>query len=157
MQLGKDKLKILSVEDWFRIAPPKKGILQWRDGRSAKELAKDWCGRMGHPCPPEEFIHLLSPLVAAENLEEAEGWPEHIVAIDDLPGEQPNIDLAIITNGMQGRTAICIEAKADESFGRYVSEIRMAATKKIEQGIATNALKRIDRLEQLLFPVLYLT
>lgn len=152
MQLGKRQLKILSVEDWLRIAPPKKGILQWKDGRSAKELAKAWCGRKGHLCPPEEFIHLLSPLVAAEDLEEAEGWPEHIIPIDDLPGEQPNIDLAIRCNGKQGRTVICVEAKADESFGKYVSEMRSAAGKKLKQGIATNACKRIDRLEQLLFP-----
>lgn len=152
MRLGKGQLKILSVEDWFQIAPPKKGILQWKDGRSAKELSKAWCSRKGRPSPPEELVRLLSPLVEANQLEEAEGWPEHIIAIDDLPGEQPNIDLAIRCSGRQGPTVICVEAKADESFGKYVSEVRSAAVKKLEQGIGTNAVKRIDHLEQLLFP-----
>jgi len=152
MQLGKGKLKIQSVEDWYRIAPPKKGILQWKDGRSAKELSKAWCGRKDHACPPDEFAQLLLPLVNAHQLENADGWPEHIVPIDDLPGEQPNIDLAIRCNGEQGRTVICVEAKADESFGKYVSEMRSAGVKKIKQGIATNAIKRIDHLEQLFFP-----
>ena len=152
MKLRKGQVEIRNVKDWFRVAPPKKGIVQWKDGRSAKELAKAWCGRSDYPSPPEEFRHLLSPLVTAEQLGKAEGWPEHVVRIDDLPGEQPNIDLAVMCDGRQGRTAICIEAKADESFGKYVSEMRAAATKKIAQGIRTRAIDRIERLEKLLFP-----
>ena len=30
---------ISSLDDWFRLAPPEKGAVQWKDGRSAKELA----------------------------------------------------------------------------------------------------------------------
>ena len=32
--------EILTIENWFRFAPPKKGEPQWVDGRSAKEFAR---------------------------------------------------------------------------------------------------------------------
>ena len=152
MRLCKAQSNIQGVEDWFQIAPPKKGILQWKDGRSAKELAKAWFGRRDLPHPPVEFLRLLSPLANADQLEEAEGWPEHKVPIDDLPGEEPNIDLAIVIEGTKGRTAICIEAKADESFGRYLSDIHDEAAKKIGQGKKTGVMERLLRLENELFP-----
>lgn len=151
MKFRKGQVEIRNVEDWLQFAPPKRRAVQWKDGRSAKELAKAWCGRRDYPSPPEEFLQLLSPLVTAKQLGKADGWPEHIVRIDDLPGEQPNIDLALTCNGRQGRTAICVEAKADESFGQYVSEKRRAATNKIAQGIPTKANERIERLEKSLF------
>ena len=42
MRIHKSGHEILSVEDWFKYAPPKKGELQWKDKRSAKELAQSW-------------------------------------------------------------------------------------------------------------------
>ncbi len=147
MKLCKEPYDIQSVDEWFKFAPPKKGALQWKDGRSAKELAKAWCEGKKNPSPPEEFLQLLAPIVSADHLADTVGWPEHKVRIDDLPGEPPNIDLAIVSNGKQGLTAICIEAKADETFGRYVSEMYVAAAKRIEQGEKTGAIERIDYLE----------
>lgn len=32
--------EIRSVDDWFKVAPPKGKDKQWKDGYSAKELAK---------------------------------------------------------------------------------------------------------------------
>lgn len=150
--MSKGHLNIENVEDWFRFAPPKRGARQWKDGRSAKELAKAWCARENRPSPPEEFLRLLTPLVGPDELADAIGWPEHQVPIDDLPGEPPNIDLAIVSDGKQGRTAICVEAKADETFGRYVSEVHDVAALQIEHGRKTGVLKRLLRLETTLFP-----
>lgn len=147
MKLCKGDSDIQSVDDWFKFAPPKKGALQWKDGRSAKELAKAWCAKANCPSPPEEILQLLAPIVSADHLADTVGWPEHQVRIDDLPGEPPNIDLAIVSNGKQGLTSICIEAKADETFGRYVSEMYDAAAKRIEQGEKTGAIERIVFLE----------
>jgi hypothetical protein len=155
MRLCKGSSDIQSVDDWFQLAPPKKGALQWRDGRSAKELAKAWCGRKNHPSPPEEFLRLLAPLVSADQLADAVGWPEHQIPIDDLPGEPPNIDLAIVSDGKLGRTAICVEAKADEPFGEYALAKHDAATKQIEKGVKTGGLKRLLHLEDNLLPELY--
>ena len=151
MRLHKGCSDIQSVEDWFRFAPPKKGALQWKDGRSAKELARAWCGGKDRPSPTDEFLQLLAPLVNENQLACADGWPEHQVPIDKLRGEPPNIDLAIVSDGNQGHTVICIEAKADESFGRYVSEMHDAATKRIGQGKKTGVLERIVHLENQLF------
>lgn len=147
MKLCKGPFDIQSLDDWFKFSPPKKGALQWKDGRSAKELARAWCAKANSPSPPEEFLQLLAPIVSADHLANAVGWPEHQVPIDDLPGEPPNIDLAIVSNGKQGLTVICIEAKADETFGRYVSEIYDAAAKRIERGEKTGAIERIVYLE----------
>ena len=152
MRLCKGSLDIQSIDDWFRLAPPKKGALQWKDGRSAKELARTWCGRNNSPSPPEEFLDLLMPLVNAVQLAGAIGWPEHQVPIDDLRGEPPNIDLAIVSEGKQGRTAICVEAKADEPFGEYALTIHDSAMKRIKQGVKTGALKRLLHLEENLLP-----
>ena len=151
MQLFKGATEIKSVSDWFKLAPPKKGALQWKDGRSAKELAKAWCEGKKHPSPPEVFLKLLTPLVNADQLADTVGWPEHRVLIDNLLGEPPNIDLAIVCDGLLGLTVICVEAKADESFGEYASGIHDAAVKKIEQGLPTGSLKRLLQLEKNLF------
>ena len=152
MRLCKGSSNIQSVNDWFRLALPKKGALQWKDGRSAKELAKAWCNRKNCPSPPEEFLKLLTPLVDADQLAGAAGWPEHQVPIDDLPGEPPNIDLAIVSDGLLGRTAICVEAKADEPFGEYALAKYDDAAKRIELGEKTGALKRLLNLEKNLLP-----
>ncbi len=43
---------IACIEDWFRCAPPKRGLLQWKDFRSAKELARSFFrsgSRVPHP------------------------------------------------------------------------------------------------------------
>jgi len=49
-----DGKPIRSIDDWFNLAPPKKGRKQWKDGRSAKELAKAWF-RTGRAKVPEEL------------------------------------------------------------------------------------------------------
>jgi hypothetical protein len=152
LKLSKGPSDIQNIDDWFKFAPPKKGALQWKDGRSAKELAKAWCAKANGPTPPEEFLKLLAPIVGADHLADADGWPEHQVPIDNLPGEPPNIDLAIVSDGKQRRTAICIEAKADEPFGRYVAEMYDAATKLIKMGGKTRVLERIVYLENNLLP-----
>jgi hypothetical protein len=34
--------EILTMDDWFALAPPKKGEKHWLDNRSAKEMARYW-------------------------------------------------------------------------------------------------------------------
>jgi hypothetical protein len=151
MKLCKGPSDIQSMDDWLKFAPPKMGELQWKDGRSAKELARAWCAKANCPSPPEEILQLLKPLVGSDQMAGAVGWPECQIPIDRLPGEPPNIDLAIVSDGKQGRTAICIEAKADEPFGRYVSEMYDAADKRIKQGEKTGVIDRIVYLENQLW------
>jgi hypothetical protein len=87
-----------------------------------------------------------------DQLTGADGWPEHQIPIDDLSGEPPNIDLAIVSDGLLGRTAICVEAKADEPFGDYALAKHDLAVSQIEKGEKTGTLKRLLHLEEYLLP-----
>ena len=114
--------EIRYIDDWFHLAPPKKGIKQWKDGRSAKELAKAWFPSKGQPKIPNELYNLLN---SHEDTKEAvinEGIPEHIVALDNFRGEQRICDLALYGLVQDKVISINIEAKADEPFDLTVQE-----------------------------------
>lgn len=49
--------EITSVEQWLEHAPPAGATRHWKDGRSAKELAKAWF-RSGQPQVPREIFDL---------------------------------------------------------------------------------------------------
>lgn len=54
VRIAKNGQLITSVDDWFRHAPPKGGADHWRDGRSAKELARAWI-ESGSVAVPDEL------------------------------------------------------------------------------------------------------
>lgn len=58
MRITKNGHEIRTVDDWFQYAPPMGRQIQWRDGRSAKELAKAWCSGL-EPTVPTELVQLL--------------------------------------------------------------------------------------------------
>jgi Domain of unknown function (DUF6946) len=96
MRVHKSGHEILSVEDWFKYAAPKRGELQWKDKRSAKELAQSWC-RNGTPNPPDA----LGPLMEAKfgtRITFDEAKPECIIELDDFVGEHRNCDLVVLCN-----------------------------------------------------------
>jgi hypothetical protein len=93
MRIHKSGHEILSVEDWFKYAPPKRGKLHWKDGRSAKELARSWF-RNGTLKPPEELVALLEAKFGPEiTFDEAK--PECIIEIDEFESEHRNCDLVV--------------------------------------------------------------
>jgi hypothetical protein len=151
MRLSKANVTIRSIEDWRALAPPTRGDRYWKDGRSAKELARAWCSG-AEPRAPADLVQLLSPLVSADHLADAEGWPEHRIPFDDIRGERPNIDLALLTGGYHGKTAICIEAKANEPFGTDVFGVLTSAAFKIARDENTRAISRVQRLSALVLP-----
>ncbi len=114
---------IYTVDDWFRLAPPAGGAHQWVNGRSAKELAKAWCGRASGPAVPVELQELLTTHPDIDGAVFLEAIPEYKVAFDDIPGEPRNTDLVCIAERADQRIAISIEAKADEPFGELVSKV----------------------------------
>ncbi len=139
--------EIQSVDDWFLHAPPKKGIKQWKDGRSAKELARAWFPSTGRPNIPNELIKLLN---SHEDIKDAvidAGIPEHIVALDNFRGEQRNCDLALYGRVGDKPISINIEAKADEPFDLTIQEKLDSVSKKPRSNIP----KRIDHLCRSLF------
>ena len=114
--------EIQSVDDWFHLAPPKKGISHWKDGRSAKELAKTWFPSEGQPKIPNELVNLLKSHDDTKDAVIDEGIPEHIVALDNFRGEQRNCDLALYGRVRNKTISINIEAKADEPFDMTIQE-----------------------------------
>jgi uncharacterized protein DUF6946 len=144
MRIHKSGNEIRSVEDWLRYAPPKKGELQWEDKRSAKELARSWCGK-GFACPPEEMRALLEWAFRTE-IAFDEAKPECVIKLDDFAGEHRNCDLVVLCNVGTRRMVINVEAKADEPSGDVIGEYYDQKT-----GTGSNVPFRIQQLSQALF------
>lgn len=144
MRISKNGKLICSIDSWFEAAPPKGGLEQWVDGRSAKELAKAFCFQDTVAVPPELHSILNSHTVLAP-VELTEGWPEHKITLDSFRGETRNTDLAGLGTCGLGTVAISIEAKADESFGGLIGSILAGAS------TASKVPARIETLAQALF------
>jgi hypothetical protein len=138
-------IPIHSVDDWFRLAPPKKGSRQWKDGRSAKELAKAWF-RTGTPQVPEELEGLFESHPATQSLVIERGIPEMQTRLDDFRGEKRNHDLILLGHAGSVSTLVAIEAKADEEFGPVIQDY-LEKTK----GTSSNVPHRIDLLSRSIF------
>jgi uncharacterized protein DUF6946 len=144
MRIHKSGHEIRSVQDWFSYAPPKKGELQWKDKRSAKELAQSWL-RNGTPKPPAELDALLEARFST-GVTVDEAMPERIIELDDFVGEHRNCDLVVLCNVDAKRMVINIEAKADEPFGDVIGEYLDRKT-----GSGSNVPARIRQLSRALF------
>jgi hypothetical protein len=145
VQIVKDGYTIKSVDDWFRLAPPKEGKKHWVDGRSAKELAKAWFSKSDTAFVPSELAELLSsnPDLAGTTIREAE--PEARIKLDNYRGETRNADLVLCAERNGETIIITVEAKADELFDVTIEDKLRSAKVK------SNVPKRIDHLCQALF------
>lgn len=128
--------EIRSVDDWFAQAPPKQGIKQWVDGRSAKELAKVWFPVAGDPQMPSELRLLLESREDTRGIVFDEGEPERVTVFDDCGGEGRNADLVLWGQTPHGKVLASIEAKADETFGDIAGEY-------VQQSLACNPCSRV--------------
>ncbi len=152
MKIKKNGHTINSVDDWFHFAPPKRPDLHWKDGRSAKELAKAWFPADGLPVIPAELSSLLESSVVIGKIDLCDGEPEAVVHVDSFRGEPPNCDLLIHGTCKRGKVAIYVEAKADERFGQEVGqafdngERTNAAFAKGERARLSNSPDRIRLL-----------
>lgn len=142
--VGSSGQPICSVDDWFHFAPPKLGSKHWKDGRSAKELAKAFCAP-GVPAVPAELLGLLASSARLDGVQLTQVWPEHKIQLDSYWGETRNADLAAVGIGKAGVVAVTLEAKADEEFGPTIAE-RLHA-----KSAGPNVRRRISSLSQSLF------
>lgn len=151
MRIHKAGFEIHSVEDWFEYAPPKKGKLQWVDNRSAKELARAWCGR-GFACTPDEMRLLLERVFGTEIVFK-EAKPECMIRLDDFDGEHRNCDLVVLCDVGARRLVISVEAKADEPFGDLIGKYydQTSAPGLHGQVSRSNVPARIQALSRALF------
>lgn len=136
-----DGTPITSWEEWTR---PKKEI-HWKAGRSAMELAKAWF-RNDILSPPQELLSLLNSTDRLKGIDFISGVPELVTSLPER-GEGRNHDLALVGKTENEQITVCIEAKADESFGSdTVSEYWNKAKKRRGKGESTRVPERIQSL-----------
>ena len=95
-----------------------KGILHWRAGRSAAELAQAWWNAKGMPPRVRSVIERCAEWRGASIVE---AFFEHQTELG-TPGQPSQTDLLVLTERSKGRGIIAVEGKASEPFGPLVDE-----------------------------------
>jgi hypothetical protein len=131
---------IRTLDDWRQFAPPKNPVRQWKEGRSAQELARYWLRENVSRTLPEQINALLKVREQTKAFEATEGFAELKTPLDNYGGETRNHDLVIIGTANSDRTLITIEGKADEPFGstsigRYFAERLQVTGSKVPDRI----------------------
>lgn len=140
MDIRIEKKTIINDEtDWLIVAPPKGGLEQWKDGRSAKEFAR--FVTKSH----NSFSKLINDIVE-KNLhytsESLTGEPEAKTDLPPTGSSGPrNHDLLLFDD----RIVIGIEAKVDEPFGdKTILQEKKSASK--------DKAARIEWLKETILP-----
>ena len=144
IHIHKDEHLITTIEEWLHFAPPKMRERHWKDGRSAKELAKAFL-ETDTPQVPRELQDVLCSNHALGSVVLSDGIPEHKIPLDAYPGETRNSDLCCWGQANTGIVAVSIEAKADESFGSTIGKALTTAAPN------SNVPKRISDLANAIF------
>jgi hypothetical protein len=143
--------QIRTIDDWFKLAPPKRGNFHWKDGRSAKECARAWCPDTGDVCCPSELTELLNSHPDIKGATIVSAIPEYLTSFDRL-GEPRNSDMVAIAHHCGGNLAISIEAKADEAFDESVMKVLHRAVRRICLDMDSNGVLRVQQLAKSLLP-----
>lgn len=123
MLLKKHPNDIVDHNNWYNACPPKKGEKQWKDGRSAKELAKYITEKL--PIVPTEIEKAINVIVPANT--EFDWDAEYVTKLPGA-GEGRNHDAILFNEDI----VITIEAKADETLGNLIEEeIKNASVNKL--------------------------
>ena len=121
--------RIETLEDWYEHAPPFTPNLHWKDGKSAKELANYVLLHDG--------IHKLLENLGISYNGALLCYPEHVTGLPGK-GNGRNHDLLIVSEN--GNILIGVEAKTDESFGRYCKDIKNPSENKKHRLMAMKEL-----------------
>lgn len=140
MKIFKDKkmtIEITSVEEWFKHCPPADPSVQWKDKRSAKEMARFWTDLIKQA----DFLLFLKKIKKDLTLNYA--IPEIATKFDNYRNSRKN-DLCVFATENGEEILISIEGKSDEPFGKnYVDkEWKLSINEKIKGSKST----KIDRL-----------
>ena len=130
---------IFTIDDWKRLSPPMGGDRQWKDGRSAKELARYITAAL--PNVPCEIESILSHFVSGDSaFEWAAEYVTDFSSHDLGRGEGRNHD-AMMAND---EIFVGIEGKADESLGsQYIGTALV--------GASCNKIHRINGMIEMLY------
>ena len=136
--IGENGDEIRDIEEWKRLGGPKESS-QWKEGRSAYELANDWV--TGRAQPRVEAL-LNSQL---DGVELEVGFAEKKTRFDGYAGPR-NHDLLIEASSAEGPVVIGVEGKADEPFDLSLIEKRVQARRSLDANPNSNALRRLDEM-----------
>ena len=141
MKIYSDRLLDKEINDlckWFELCPPKEGIEQWKDYRSAKEMAKFWLDQKN--CEEfQQFIRKTIPDFTYDHI-----IPESASIFDRYRSPRKH-DLYIA--GKDNKSIITIEGKADESFGN--NDFEKELNESIKEKIKKPNSKKFDRMIEL--------
>ncbi|MBW3554819.1 MAG: hypothetical protein KY466_15005 [Gemmatimonadetes bacterium] len=84
MKVIKQGRELTTLDQWHAAMPPRVRDRQWKDGRSAKELARAWVGTSS-VVVPEELTRLLETDSEFSAVELHEAIPEAEVAFGRIP------------------------------------------------------------------------
>lgn len=131
---------IRNIDDWYRLCPPLKKNDHWKDGKSAKELAKDWIINEGQ----QLFDVLnLSEEFSKTNFKIAS--PRFKSIFDSYRGPMQH-NLLILGENKNGEVLISIEANSDEPFREEIGKYYNKALKERNNGSNTKIPNRIEEL-----------
>lgn len=134
---------INTLSEWGSECPPQGKSKQWKDGRSAKETAKQWLQTI-----PVEFCEILKSFKL--NYEYCS--PEHVSKLDNFKGNARNHDLLITATDPNGeKFVISVESKVDEPFDVTVEERREAAMASLIKNPRSKAQARVNNLLDAIF------
>ena len=122
---------IESVDRWFEYAGPTRGSDHWKDGKSAKELAKFIIEDDGG----NKILEYLE--ISFDGLVNC--YPEYTTRLPAKGGNR-NHDLLLVAE--DNSFLIGVEAKSDESFDRYYKDLKP---------FSENRKRRIEELSSLVF------
>ena len=111
LELKKNGKIIKSVDDWYSAAPPKNPSLHWKDGRSAKELAKYMTSTKGYM--PKEIENILTKLGCNTNIT-FYGEPESVTSLEGRGGGRHH-DLLLVQGN---EVMIGVELRVMNVLGR---------------------------------------
>jgi len=133
-----ERTEITDINSWFALRPPMGGKKQWKNGRSAKELARYMT--KNYPDVPKEIEDLLLKFTSAGS--EFEWDAEYVTDFEKYglgKGEGRNHDGMMVN----GDIFVGIEGKADESLGNLLGEEL--------NNTSINKRNRIDGMIKMLF------
>lgn len=127
------------ISDWRRWVRPKSPELHWKCGRSAMELARAWFTSR-EVIIPKEIEGLFNSHSSVQGISIKLGCPEIETKLPHSHRGPRNHDLWLKGYVNQKLVTICVEAKADESFGNetigsYWSK-KVGSTSKVPDRIA---------------------
>lgn len=145
-------VNIRSFDDWERFAlPPARKELHWEPDRSACELGRIWTAD-GEPTTPRQLAELLESHEGTRGMLILSGITERETPLPFGSRGPRCHDLALHAEQDGRVVTICIEAKADESFGGTIARELSAARKRASkrEGGHTRFPERLDWLTRTL-------